>query len=115
MLVAPAGACDRCPAEPPHRRQGRAPHWLIPTRRMTEWDSPRIATGAPPERPPSGSVTGPDPADRARDWRCDRRPAVDRIRRYVFTEARIDCKAWQHRSEAFCAVPGRITGGVMVA
>src|SRR5690348_8774669 len=72
---------------------------------MTERDSPRIATGARPERPPSGSMTGPEPADRARDWRCDRRPAVDRIRRYVFTEARIDCKAWQHRFEAFCAVP----------
>ena len=28
---------------------------------------------------------------------CDRRPAIDRIRRYVFTKARIDCKAWQHR------------------
>jgi hypothetical protein len=45
--MAPAGACDRRPAEPPHRRQGRAPRRLIcPARRMTEWRLPPPGSAA---------------------------------------------------------------------
>src|SRR6266700_2429673 len=43
--MAPAGARDGRPAEPPHRRQGRTPRRLIsPAPRMTGW------------RPPPGSA-----------------------------------------------------------
>jgi hypothetical protein len=44
-----------------------------------------------------------------------RDPNMNGNRRYVFTEARIDCKALTAQIEVFCAVPGQITGGVTVA
>src|SRR6476619_4632970 len=34
-------------------------------------------------------------------------PAITRIRGYVFTEARIDCKAWQHRLRRSVLYPAR--------
>lgn len=48
--------------------------------------------------------------------RDDRWPRPSReIRRSVFTEATIGCEAVAAQIEAFCAVPGQITGGVTAA